>query len=90
VIAPIASTNAIEASRASMRPATIFSTRDEQRINIIPDKSARSKKIAESRSADRDLRPLHAERQLVTVSPRIEYGCCCSAATGDLTYPVLA
>jgi hypothetical protein len=66
VITPIASTKAIEANRTSTRPATAPSTRDEQRMNFIPEKSARSK-IAESRSTGPDLRLVHAERQSVTV-----------------------
>jgi hypothetical protein len=56
-ITPIASTKAIEASRTSARPATIPSTCDEQRINFIPEKSARSKN-AKNRPAGADLRPI--------------------------------
>ncbi|WP_409364836.1 hypothetical protein [Bradyrhizobium sp. JYMT SZCCT0428] len=40
---PNASTNAIAASRAKARPPPILSARDAQRINPIPEKSARWK-----------------------------------------------
>jgi hypothetical protein len=64
---PNASTNTMAASRANARPARIPSARDEQRIELHSRKSARSKKHATSRSAGWDLRPVHAERQSVTV-----------------------
>jgi hypothetical protein len=46
-IAPIANTNVMAIRRANARPAPILrvrEARDEQRINFIPEKSARSKK----------------------------------------------
>jgi hypothetical protein len=64
---PIASTKTIASSRANARAARIPSARDEQRIELHSRKSARSKKSTTSRSAGLDLRPVHAERQLVTV-----------------------
>jgi hypothetical protein len=45
--APVASTNTIAIRRANARPAPtlrVREARDEQRINFIPEKSARSKK----------------------------------------------
>jgi hypothetical protein len=69
-IVPIASTKIMATSRATARPALILcirEARDEQRINFFPEKSARSKKIAEITSAGRDLRPVRAERQSVAV-----------------------
>jgi hypothetical protein len=50
---PKASTNTIAASRANARPAPILSARDAQRINFIPEKSARSK---HARQAGRQVR----------------------------------
>jgi hypothetical protein len=66
-ITPNASTKTTAASRANAPPALILSARDEQRIELHSRKSARSKKHATSRSAGLDLRPVHAERQSVTV-----------------------
>jgi hypothetical protein len=54
--APVASTNTIAIRRANARPAPtlrVREARDEQRINFIPEKSARSKK---SPKAGRQLR----------------------------------
>jgi hypothetical protein len=68
-IAPIVSTSAIAIRRAHARPAPtlrVREARDEQRINFIPDKSARSQNSPKNRSAGQDLRPDRTERQSVT------------------------
>jgi len=66
-ITPVASKKTMATSRANARPAPIFSARDAPRMNSIPEKAPARKKCATSRSAGLDLRPVHAERQSVTV-----------------------
>jgi hypothetical protein len=65
---PMASTKTTQASRANARPAPILSVRDAQRMNSIPEKSARSKNCAKKITPrGSDLGPVHAMRQSVTV-----------------------
>jgi len=65
---PIANTKTVATSRANTRPPPIPSARDAQRMNSIPEKSARSKNCAKKITPrGSDLGPVHAMRQSVTV-----------------------
>jgi hypothetical protein len=71
---PTARTKTMAASRANARPALILSARDEQRMNSIPEISARSKN---AQNAD-PLAPICAEFagsvNRLRSRPRTEYG----------------
>jgi hypothetical protein len=72
-MAPTASGSAMARRRAHARPApnlTIRETRDEQRIDFIPEKERPLEKHAKSLPAGLDLRPVHAHRQSVRVLSR--------------------
>jgi len=64
---PMARMKTKATSRAHSRPAPIFSARDAQRMNFIPEKSARSKNAQQADPPGPDLRRVLRERQLVAV-----------------------
>jgi len=65
---PMASKKTVATSHANPRPPPIPSARDAQRMNSIPEKSARSKNCAKKITPrGSDLGPVHAMRQSVTV-----------------------
>jgi hypothetical protein len=88
---PRASTNAIAASRANARPRPILSARDAQRINSIPEKSARSKRVHDKLVGRPGFAPSSYGASIGYGSHQgLNRSRCCSAATGGLVYPVLA
>jgi len=80
---PMASTKTTQANRAKARLAPILSVRDAQRMNSIPEKSARSKYCAKSQHAGFRFAPSSCGAS-IGYGPdlRLNRGRCCSAATG--------
>jgi hypothetical protein len=85
---PMASTKTMAASRAKARPAPVLSARDAQRMNSIPEKSARPKNCAKSQPASFRFAPSSCGAS-IGYGPdlRLNRGHCCSAATGGSTHP---